>query len=127
MKALVATATMFLLFQLTLVGFSIGEGFLVHWLLPAVELSTAILSGLAATIAVACFIAYALESIAVKRIEDQGAAQNEGAADDEAEDDAEIDDFDENVEHHAREINRLLNQPLPPMQHRRRQSRRRKK
>lgn len=127
MRALMATVTMFLLFQLTLVGFSIGEGFLLHWLLPAVELSTAIFSGLAATIAVACFIAYALESMAVKRIEDQAAAQNEGAADDEAEDEAEVEDFDEEVEHHAREINRLLNQPLPPMEPRRRQSRRQKK
>jgi hypothetical protein len=49
MRALFGTLLMYLILKLFLLGVGIGIGFLLHWIVPAIDLGMAALIGLVAT------------------------------------------------------------------------------
>jgi len=51
MSAIIGLLVVYLVAQMVLLGIAIAEGFLLHWLIPAVDLNTGILVGTAFSIA----------------------------------------------------------------------------
>ncbi|HEV2968516.1 MAG TPA: hypothetical protein VGY55_00925 [Pirellulales bacterium] len=75
MKAIFGTFAIFVTAQAILAGFGIGEGFLIHLAIPAVDLNVAIFVGVAAAITMAHFMVQVLNAVASRRL-DEDASEN---------------------------------------------------
>ena len=121
MKSVFSMALIFVGGQAVILGFGIAEGFLIHWAIPAIGLDGAILAAVLTTVAMIYVFAQVANSIVRTRSERADASEDDEEKNDE--DDGEDDeDFNEELEHHVKEIDRLLRPPLSS-QHRRRRKR----
>jgi hypothetical protein len=92
MKSFLALLIIFAVAHVLLIGLVVGEGYVLHWLIPSIDLSIAVLANLVATIATVAFVLQVLRiAYHVPFLADAGGDEAEA----EEEDDDEADEEDE--------------------------------
>lgn len=129
MKAFMRLPLTFILAQSILLAFAIGEGYLLHWLLPSIELSTALFLALGASVAVIAIAVFVMTMMMMTRssmVDAVTEGQNESGKnrDEENEDELEMAEAKEQVKG---ELNRLLDPHLTEIYRREADRRRRRK
>src|SRR5258708_29837987 len=128
MKLFMRLALTVILAQSILLAFAIGEGYLLHWLLPSIELSAALFLALGASVAIIAIGVFVI-TMMMARPSTVGAAmedQNEAGKnhDEEDEDEPEMAEAKEQIKG---ELNRLLDPHLTEICRREADRRRRRK
>jgi hypothetical protein len=115
-KAVLIILAILAIAHLALVGFSVGEGLLLHWLIPSMDLSIAVLAALLATVAT-IFFAIQFGSF-VSKLPTVG-----GSEEDEEEDEEKDEEKDEEEDEEPPQRSRPFHDLLPHPRRRRRRFR----